>query len=105
MKKQVKDNIAVISAVVLLTFGICLTVAGFFVPPLGIIDNSVLWVLGQSLIYSGSMFGLTVYVKNQIADIHWQVTHSNEPRRPSTAQSQQSNTTDYAELEDYQEED
>ena len=52
MKKQVKDNIAVISAVVLLTFGICLTVAGFFVPPLGIIDNSVLWVLGQSLIYS-----------------------------------------------------
>ena len=104
MKKQVKDNIAVISAVVLLTFGICLTVAGFFVPPLGIIDNSVLWVLGQSLIYSGSMFGLTVYVKNQIADIHWQVMHPS-PRRPATEQSQQSNATDYAELEDYQEED
>lgn len=104
MKKQVKDNIAVVSAVVLLTFGICLTVAGFFVPPLGIIDNSVLWVLGQSLIYSGSMFGLTVYVKNQIADIHWQVTHPS-PRRPATEQSQQSNTDVYAESEDYQEED
>ena len=100
MKKQVKDNIAVISAVVLLTFGICLTVAGFFVPPLGIIDNSVLWVLGQSLIYSGSMFGLTVYVKNQIADIHWQVTHHDSRRNPTA----QSNTNGYDESESYNEE-
>lgn len=46
MTKEDKDNLAVISALVMLVFGAGLCVAGFIVDPLGIIDNSVLWIMG-----------------------------------------------------------
>jgi hypothetical protein len=46
MTKNTKDTIAVVSAVGMLVFGATLCTIGFFVSPMGIIDNSVLWVLG-----------------------------------------------------------
>ena len=46
MTKNTKDTIAVISAVGMLVFGAILCTIGFFVNPMGVIHNSVLWVLG-----------------------------------------------------------
>lgn len=46
MTKETKDSLAVISAIAMLVFGAGLCVAGFIVDPLGIIDNSVLWIMG-----------------------------------------------------------
>lgn len=46
MTKNTKDTVAVISAVGMLVFGAALCTIGFFISPMGIIDNSVLWVLG-----------------------------------------------------------
>ena len=46
MTKNTKDTVAVVSAVSMLAFGALLCIVGFFVNPIGIIDNSVLWVLG-----------------------------------------------------------
>ncbi len=46
MRKDTKDTIAVISAVVMLVFGVSLCTAGFIVSPVGVIDNSVLWIMG-----------------------------------------------------------
>lgn len=46
MTRESKDTLAVISALCMLVFGAGLCVAGFIVDPVGIIDNSVLWVMG-----------------------------------------------------------
>ena len=46
MTKKRKDTLAVITAIVMLVIGAGLCIAGFIVDPLGIIDNSVLWIMG-----------------------------------------------------------
>lgn len=68
MTKERKGTIAVITAVVMLTFGIILTSIGFFVAPLGEVSDSVLWILGQALIYAGSIFGIATYTKKVITE-------------------------------------
>lgn len=66
MTKDTKDNIAVISACVMLVFGLTLTAIGFALDPTGEVHDSVLWILGQCLIYAGSIFGIAYYTKGQI---------------------------------------
>ena len=68
MTKERRSTIAVITACVMLTFGIILTSIGFFVAPLGEVSDSVLWILGQALIYAGSIFGLATYTKGVIRE-------------------------------------
>ena len=68
MTKERKSTIAVISACVMLAFGILLTTIGFFVNPLGEVSDSVLWILGQALIYAGSIFGIATYTKGVIRE-------------------------------------
>ena len=68
MTKERKSTIAVISACVMLVFGILLTSIGFFVNPLGEVSDSVLWILGQALIYAGSIFGIATYTKGVIRE-------------------------------------
>ena len=41
-----------------LIFGICLIIAGFCVPPVGVIDGSVLTGLGEIFAFSASIDGL-----------------------------------------------
>lgn len=64
-KCTIKEKIAIITAVVAFLLGWALTIAGFIVPPIGDISNSVLWVLGQALIYAASVFGITSYFKSE----------------------------------------
>lgn len=68
MTKERRSTIAVITAIVMLTFGILLTTIGFFVTPLGEVSDSVLWILGQALIYAGSIFGIATYTKGVIRE-------------------------------------
>ena len=68
MTKERRSTIAVITAIVMLAFGIILTSVGFFVAPLGEVSDSVLWILGQALIYAGSIFGLATYTKGVIRE-------------------------------------
>lgn len=60
-KCTIKDKIAIISAIIAFILGWGLTIAGFIVPPLGDVSNSVLWILGQALIYVASVFGISGY--------------------------------------------
>lgn len=60
-KCTAKEKAAIISAILAFVLGWGLTIAGFIVPPLGDIANSVLFVLGQALIYTASVFGITSY--------------------------------------------
>jgi len=68
MTKNTKDTIAVISAVCMLVFGALLCLLGFFIDPMGVIHNSVLWVLGQCLMYAGGIFGISMYVKKEVQE-------------------------------------
>ena len=69
MKKKHKDLIAMISALVLLAFAIGLSIAGFIVDPLGIVDSSILWIFGQCCLYAGSIFGIGLYVKGKMEEV------------------------------------
>ena len=64
MNKETKDMIAIIAACVMILFGIGLTTASFIVGK-GKVDDSVLWVLGQALTYSGSIFGVSIYFRQK----------------------------------------
>lgn len=68
MTTETKTKFQVGSAIGMLVCGMGLTIAGFIVPPLGEISNSVLWVLGQCLIYAGSVFGVSVYMDSKFMD-------------------------------------
>lgn len=63
---NMKEEITYFSAILILLFGIGLSTAGFIVSPLGVVDESVLWILGQCFIYAGSIFGITSYVKLKV---------------------------------------
>lgn len=67
--KQLWDEICHIkelTALFALIFGFGLSLAGFIVNPTGVVDDSVLWILGQCLIYAGSIYGIsTHYQKKQ----------------------------------------
>lgn len=64
-KCTAKEKIAMISAIAAFVLGWGLTIAGFIVPPLGDVANSVLWILGQALIYAASVFGITNYFTSE----------------------------------------
>ena len=69
MKPNKKDSIATWSAIAMLIWGVMLTTCAFFVPPMGEVHDSVLWVLGQILIYCGSIFGIAMYARKKLDDI------------------------------------
>ena len=63
---DIKTRIAYITAVVAFIIGWGLTVGAFFVPVVGEISESVLWVLGQSLLYAASVLGIGMYVSGSM---------------------------------------
>lgn len=69
MTPETKSGIQTWSAVALLAAGVALSVAGFIVPPLGEISDSVLWFFGQCLIYAGSIFGVSIYVSGKFSEL------------------------------------
>lgn len=69
MTREHRVNIQYISAVGMLISGVALSVAGFVVSPLGEISDSVLWFAAQTMIYAGSVFGVSVYVNDKFRSI------------------------------------
>lgn len=64
-----KDKISFWFAGIALVVGFLLTILGFVVNPLGIIDNSVLWVLGQCLTFVGAVCGVSLHVQGNTQQI------------------------------------
>ena len=64
-----KDLIMMIAAIVAFLVGIGLTVAGFCVPPVGVISGSVLTALGELLTFFASVFGIGKFTEVQIEKI------------------------------------
>ena len=65
MTKEDRTKYQVYSALAMLLAGVALSVAGFLVPPVGEISDSVLWFFAQCLIYAGSIFGVSIYVQSK----------------------------------------
>ena len=61
MKKKLE--IQLIASCLLILVGVGLLIAGFCVPPIGIIDNSVLIAFGEILTFAGSLFGIDYHYK------------------------------------------
>ena len=62
MKKDIKDYIMIISALVTLASGIILSFLSFFLSCYQI-HETVLWYFAQTLMYAGSCFGIGAYVR------------------------------------------
>lgn len=59
---DLKTRIAYITAIVAFTVGWGLTIAGFVIPPVAEVADSILWILGQGLLYAASVLGIGMYV-------------------------------------------
>lgn len=92
MTKERKDAIATYSALGMIVFGAILTAAGFCVTPVGTIDDSVLWVLGQCLLYAGGIFGVTLYTKHRFDEMNKHLEYV--MRHPEVLDRQDSDTED-----------
>ena len=69
MTTGIKENIVYGSAIFMLLFGVILTTAGFIIDPAGQIHDSVLYVLGQCLIFAGSVMGVSAYTTGRLRHI------------------------------------
>lgn len=63
---DIKTKFAIGTAVIAFIAGWGLTIAGFIIPPEGEVADSVLWILGQALIYTASVLGIGMYFNNQM---------------------------------------
>ena len=63
---DLKQKTAYATAIVAFVLGWFLVIMGFFMPPEGEVADSVLWILGQSLIYTASVLGVTMYFNSQM---------------------------------------
>lgn len=84
---DIKNRLAIITAVLAFLIGWGLTIAGFIVPPLGAVSDSVLWILGQALIYAASVFGVAMYVGGEVKRLKGEVR--NYMRNPQAAADQE----------------
>lgn len=66
---KTKFSIQACSALLLLISGVVLSFLGFYTAPEGEISDSVLWYFSQTLIYAGSIFGVSTYVRSKFKDI------------------------------------
>lgn len=64
-KLGIKEKIALISACAAFFLGWAMSILGFCVPPVGEVADSILWILGQGLLYAASVFGVTAYFKSE----------------------------------------
>lgn len=66
MKPSIKNRTAqLVSAIVLIVLGCALLIAGFIVPPLGVIDSSVLVAFGEILTFVGALFGIDYHYRSR----------------------------------------
>lgn len=70
-----------LTALIALLFGFCLSLAGFIVDPTGVVDDSVLWILGQCLIYAGSIYGISTHYQTKQEELEEKINSRLDKRR------------------------
>ncbi len=62
-----QEKLRSFSIILALIFGWGITIAGFILPPEGVVDDSVLIILGQALTYVAVGVGLKDYVDSKLS--------------------------------------
>ena len=65
-KMDTKQRTAYWTAIIAFVCGWGLTIAGFIVPPIGEVSGSVLAILGEAMVYTASVLGITLYFSNEM---------------------------------------
>ena len=65
-KMDIKQKTAYWTAIIAFVCGWGLTIAGFIVDPRGEVSGSVLAVLGEAMVYTASVLGITLYFSNEM---------------------------------------
>jgi len=68
MEKNTKEWMQYGSALGMLASGVLLTFLCFFLNHYRI-EESVLWYVAQTLVYAGSVFGVTVYISTKFGEV------------------------------------
>ena len=72
-KLKYKDYLTIWTCSLSFLLGWILTVVGFILPPSGEVSDSVLWILGQSLLYTGACIGISGYYSSQLKNFKAEV--------------------------------
>lgn len=73
-QRERHDRINVSVALISLFLGWSLTIAAFIIEPQGEVHDSVLWILGQSLTFAGSLLGAKSYIDFRTAQEQQETT-------------------------------
>ena len=65
MTKKTKLTLQLLLGFSLAVFGVILITVSFFIPPLGIIDASVLAAIGEIFTFSGALIGIDYHYKEK----------------------------------------
>lgn len=60
-----KEVISHITAEFLILFGVFLVIYGFLTPPVGEVHGSVQLLFGQTLVFAGAVFGISLHFDNK----------------------------------------
>ena len=66
---DIKENIKFAASIVLLALGVIIVFVSLYLPPEGVIDSSVLTLIGENFCFVGAVWGIGQYAKVQIAKI------------------------------------
>ena len=96
---DVKTKIAYFTAIMAFCIGWGLTISGFILGA-GVISDSVLWVLGQALVYAASVFGVSMYVGNEVIGMKRSIRRFMKQEREYLEEGQEPESPELMEGED-----
>ena len=66
LSDETKENIKFISSVGLLVAGVVIVFVSLYIPPVGIVDSSILTLIGENFCFVGAVWGIGQYTKVQL---------------------------------------
>lgn len=68
-----KEKISYTFAAACFSLGWIITFIAFFIPPVGIVADGILWILGQSLLFTGAIIGIGQYYNAQTQNFKYEI--------------------------------
>lgn len=63
---KTKEKIQYITAGVCMAVGVCIVITDFILPPLALIHNTSLYLLGEFITFVSAIFGINLHYSNQL---------------------------------------
>lgn len=77
-----KEDVKFISSVLLLIAGVVIVFISLYLPPTGVVDGSILTLIGENFCFVGAVWGIGQYAKVQIEKIkstgRYEIDNTNE---------------------------